>query len=92
MSTFTHKSMINHHEPALFSQMAETVHVWRQRYQSRRELAKWSEPRPPRCRHVLERRRLRGRQAVLAGLMAARPAPPDARGAGRFHAHGGSAP
>jgi uncharacterized protein YjiS (DUF1127 family) len=42
MSTFTHESMINHHGTSLLSQLAETVHVWRQRYQSRRELATWS--------------------------------------------------
>jgi uncharacterized protein YjiS (DUF1127 family) len=43
MSTYTHESMINHHEPRLLSQIAETLHIWRKRYQSRRELASWSE-------------------------------------------------
>ena len=43
MSTFTHESMINHHESGILSQLAETVHVWRQRYQARRELAQWSD-------------------------------------------------
>jgi uncharacterized protein YjiS (DUF1127 family) len=43
MSTYTHESMINHHGPGILSQLAETLHVWRQRYQSRRELARWSE-------------------------------------------------
>jgi len=43
MSTFTHESMINHHESGILSQVAETLHVWRQRYRSRRELANWSE-------------------------------------------------
>jgi uncharacterized protein YjiS (DUF1127 family) len=43
MSTYTHESMINHHGPGIFSQLAETFHVWRQRYKSRRELASWSE-------------------------------------------------
>ena len=43
MSTFTHESMINHHGHGILSQLAETFHVWRQRYQSRRELAKWSD-------------------------------------------------
>src|SRR5687768_13836356 len=33
-------------------------------------------PRAARCRPVLERHRLRGRKAVLAGLNAARPASP----------------
>ena len=43
MSTFTHESMTNHHEPRFLSQIGETIHVWRQRYRSRRELASWSE-------------------------------------------------
>ena len=43
MSTFTHESMINHHESGILSQVVETLHVWRQRYRSRRELANWSE-------------------------------------------------
>jgi uncharacterized protein YjiS (DUF1127 family) len=43
MSTFTHESMINHHEPGVLSQVADTFHLWRQRYQARRELAKWSD-------------------------------------------------
>jgi uncharacterized protein YjiS (DUF1127 family) len=43
MSTYTHESMINHHAPGLLSQLAETFHVWRQRYQSRKELASWSD-------------------------------------------------
>jgi len=43
MSTFTHESMINHHGQSLLGQLAETLHVWRQRYQSRRELAHWSD-------------------------------------------------
>ena len=43
MSTYTHKSMINHHGTGFLTRLAETLHVWRQRYQSRRELAKWSD-------------------------------------------------
>jgi uncharacterized protein YjiS (DUF1127 family) len=43
MSTYTHESMINHHEPGILSQIGETLHVWRQRYRSRRELAQWSD-------------------------------------------------
>jgi uncharacterized protein YjiS (DUF1127 family) len=43
MSTYTHESMINHHAPGLLSQVAETFHVWRQRYQARKELASWSD-------------------------------------------------
>ena len=43
MSTFTHESMINHHEPGFLKEVADSVHVWRHRYRSRRELASWSE-------------------------------------------------
>jgi uncharacterized protein YjiS (DUF1127 family) len=43
MSTFTHESMINHHDRGILSQVAETLHVWRQRYRSRHELAQWSD-------------------------------------------------
>mgnify|MGYP003466252556 CR=1 FL=1 len=43
MSTFTHESMINHHDWRILTQLADTLHVWRQRYQSRRELARWSD-------------------------------------------------
>jgi uncharacterized protein YjiS (DUF1127 family) len=43
MSTYTRESMINHHEPGVLRQIGETLHVWRQRYRSRRELAQWSD-------------------------------------------------
>jgi uncharacterized protein YjiS (DUF1127 family) len=43
MSTFTHESMINHHAPSLFSQVFETLRIWRKRYRARQELSKWSE-------------------------------------------------
>jgi uncharacterized protein YjiS (DUF1127 family) len=43
MSTFTHESMINHHGQSLLSRLAETIHIWRQRRASRRELAQWSD-------------------------------------------------
>ena len=43
MSSFTHESMINHHALGFFAQVRETLHVWRQRYESRRELSKWSD-------------------------------------------------
>jgi uncharacterized protein YjiS (DUF1127 family) len=43
MSTFTHESMINNHELGILSRVAETIHVWRERYRSRRELARWSD-------------------------------------------------
>jgi uncharacterized protein YjiS (DUF1127 family) len=43
MSTCTHESMTNHHDVGVFAKLAETVHVWRHRYQTRHELAAWSE-------------------------------------------------
>lgn len=43
MSTCTHESMTNHHVPGLLSQLSDTLHVWRQRYQARQELAQWTE-------------------------------------------------
>jgi uncharacterized protein YjiS (DUF1127 family) len=43
MSSFTHESMINHHAVGFFAQLSETLHVWRQRYEQRRELSKWSD-------------------------------------------------
>lgn len=43
MSTFTHESMINHHGQGFLSQLTELIHVWRQRYAHRRELAQWSD-------------------------------------------------
>ena len=43
MSSFTHESMINHHGRSFLSQLTETLHIWRQRYESRRELARWSD-------------------------------------------------
>jgi uncharacterized protein YjiS (DUF1127 family) len=43
MSTCTHELMTNHHAPGLFGQLSETFHIWRRRYQARRELAQWAD-------------------------------------------------
>jgi uncharacterized protein YjiS (DUF1127 family) len=43
MSTCAHESMTNHHGTGVFAQLGETLHVWRERRQQRRELARWSE-------------------------------------------------
>jgi uncharacterized protein YjiS (DUF1127 family) len=43
MSTCTHESMTNHHGLGFWAQISETIHIWRQRYQQRRELAGWTE-------------------------------------------------
>jgi uncharacterized protein YjiS (DUF1127 family) len=42
MSTLTHNSMTNDHAPSLLRQIGETLHVWHERYRTRRELAHWS--------------------------------------------------
>lgn len=47
MSTLTHNSMTNHHAPSgyaqsLLYQIGETLHVWHERYRTRRELANWT--------------------------------------------------
>ncbi len=42
MSTLTHQSMINHHQSSIFSRTFETLRIWHQRQQSRRQLAQLS--------------------------------------------------
>ncbi|MCK1674034.1 DUF1127 domain-containing protein [Bradyrhizobium sp. 150] len=42
MSTLTQNSMTNHHAPRLIHQIGETLHVWHERYRTRRELTNWS--------------------------------------------------
>lgn len=42
MSSFTHESMINRHGSGFFAQISETLHVWRERQRSRRQLAQLS--------------------------------------------------
>lgn len=42
MSTLTDNSMTNHHAPGLIQQVAETLHVWHERYRNRRELTNWT--------------------------------------------------
>ena len=48
MSIFTHESMTNHHAPihhasGLLNQVGETLYVWWERYERRRELSQWTE-------------------------------------------------
>jgi uncharacterized protein YjiS (DUF1127 family) len=43
MSTLTHEPMTNHHVPGVLAQVGETLHVWRQRYRTRQELAQWTD-------------------------------------------------
>lgn len=42
MSTLTTHSMTNHHADGLLAQIGDTLHVWHERYRTRRELSEWS--------------------------------------------------
>lgn len=42
MSTLTQNSMTNHHATGLIQQVSETLHVWHERYRTRRELTNWT--------------------------------------------------
>jgi len=35
--------MTNHHVPGIWTHLGETLHIWRQRYQDRQELAQWTD-------------------------------------------------
>lgn len=43
MSTCVTHEMTNHHAPGLVERLGEQVQLWRHRYQTRHELAHWSE-------------------------------------------------
>lgn len=43
MSTCTHEVMTNNHGQGFLAQLSEILHVWRQRYETRRELAQWTD-------------------------------------------------
>ena len=60
--------MINHHGQGVLARLADTIHVWRQRYQLAPRTGPVVRAGPARRRHLLERCRLRGRKTVLAGL------------------------
>ena len=42
MSILTSHSMTNHHAPSLLGQLADTLHVWHERYRTRKELSEWT--------------------------------------------------
>jgi uncharacterized protein YjiS (DUF1127 family) len=42
MSIHTTHSMTNHHVPSLLSEVVETLHVWHERYRTRKELSQLS--------------------------------------------------
>ena len=35
--------MTNHHVPGIWTHVGETLHIWRQRYGARQELARWTD-------------------------------------------------
>jgi uncharacterized protein YjiS (DUF1127 family) len=43
MSTCTHEMMTNHHAPGVLARIGETIHLWRERRRTRRELTQWNE-------------------------------------------------
>jgi uncharacterized protein YjiS (DUF1127 family) len=43
MSILTDNSMTNHHASGLLTQIGETLHVWHERYRTRRELTRWTD-------------------------------------------------
>ena len=43
MSIYSHQSMTNPHSQGFLAQLAETLHVWRDRSRQRRELAQWTD-------------------------------------------------
>jgi uncharacterized protein YjiS (DUF1127 family) len=43
MSTLAHETMTNHHVRGIWSLLNETLHTWRQRYQTRQELTRWTD-------------------------------------------------
>ncbi|GLR87196.1 DUF1127 domain-containing protein [Bradyrhizobium iriomotense] len=42
MSTLTTHSMTNHHASGLLYQIGDTLHVWYERYRTRKELSQWT--------------------------------------------------
>jgi uncharacterized protein YjiS (DUF1127 family) len=43
MSNCTHDTMINHHEFGIRGRLTEILHLWRERWRARSELARWTE-------------------------------------------------
>jgi uncharacterized protein YjiS (DUF1127 family) len=42
MSILTTNSMTNHHVSSLLGQLTDTLHVWHERYRTRKELSEWT--------------------------------------------------
>jgi len=43
MSTYSQEMMRNHHVVGVWASLSDTFHLWRQRYRSRQELARWTD-------------------------------------------------
>lgn len=43
MSICSQRTMTNHHVPGIFAQLSGPLHLWRRRYQTRRELSQWTD-------------------------------------------------
>ncbi|MGE5157237.1 MAG: DUF1127 domain-containing protein [Gemmatimonas sp.] len=43
MSTCSQELMRNHHVAEIWAGWSETLQIWRQRYRTRRELARWTD-------------------------------------------------
>jgi uncharacterized protein YjiS (DUF1127 family) len=43
MSIYPYAPMIIHHGSSVWARLSETFHIWRRRYQMRRELSQWSD-------------------------------------------------
>jgi len=43
MSTYSTHSMTNHHAHGLLGQISDTLHLWHERYRTRKELSEWTD-------------------------------------------------
>jgi uncharacterized protein YjiS (DUF1127 family) len=43
MSTYSQEMMRNHHVVGVWTSLSDTFHLWRQRYRTRQELARWTD-------------------------------------------------
>jgi uncharacterized protein YjiS (DUF1127 family) len=43
MSTCAHEMMTNHHVTGVLARIGKTIHLWRERRRTRRELTQWNE-------------------------------------------------
>jgi uncharacterized protein YjiS (DUF1127 family) len=42
MSTYSQQTMTNHHVTGIWANLGETLHVWRERHRTRKELTQWT--------------------------------------------------